>query len=301
MSIPDNILIYTNEKGAKHKEAVRWVLEQLRKYGLYTNLKKCRFNTKEVHFLGFIVSPSGVHMEPERIENIKNWPEPQSIREIQAFIGFANFYRRFIRNFSAIAGPLTSMLKTGPRPKTFKSTKRNIVNITQNNPASFLTKEAKESFQKLKKAFCEEPVLQHFDVSKLIRVEIDASGKTIEGVLCQQNTDNNWHPVAYYLRKMAPAEQNYETHNAELLAIVEGFRTWRHYLEGAAHTILVLTDHNNLKKFMETTRLSGRQIRWTQELSRYDFKIDYRPRSKNPADALSRPLTDKDVEKELIE
>ena len=135
-------------------------------------------------------------MEPKCIESIKNWPEPQSIREIQAFIGFANFYRWFIWNFSAIAGPLTSMLKTGPCPKTFKSTKRNIVNITQNNPASFLTKKAKESFQKLKKAFCEESVLQHFDVSKPIRVEIDASEKAIGGVLCQQDTDNNWYPVA---------------------------------------------------------------------------------------------------------
>ena len=154
------------------------------------------------------------------------------------------------------------MLKTGPRPKTFKSTKRNIVNITQNNPALFLTKEVKESFQKLKKAFCEEPILQHFDVSKPIKVEIDASEKAIGNMLCQQDTNNNWHPIAYYLRKMVPAERNYETHDAELLAIVEGFRTWRHYLEGAAHTILILTDHNNLKKFMKTTHLSGRQIQW---------------------------------------
>ena len=143
--------------------------------------------------------------------------------------------------------------------------------------------------------------MQYFDVSKPIRVKIDASGKAIGGVLCQQDTDNNWHPVAYYSRKMAPVERNYETHDAKLLAIVEGFRTWRHYFEGAAHTILVLTDHNNLKKFMETTRLSGRQIRWAQELSRYDFKINYRPGSKNPADALSRPLTNEDAEKELVE
>ena len=92
-------------------------------------------------------------MEPKCIESIKNWPEPQSIREIQAFIGFANFYRRFIRNFSAIAGPLTSMLKTGPRPKTFKSTKRNIVNITQNNPALFLTKRSQKVISEIKKGF----------------------------------------------------------------------------------------------------------------------------------------------------
>ena len=111
----------------------------------------------------------------------------------------------------------------------------------------------------------------------------------------------NWHSVAYYSLKMLPAERHYETHDAEILAIVETFKTWHHYLEGAAYTIFVLTDHKNLKKFIETTRLSGRQIRWSQKLSRYDFKIDYRPGTKIPADVLSRPFTDKDTEKKLVE
>ena len=79
---PDDILIYINEKGAKHEKAVRWVLGQLRKYGLYTKLKKYCFSTDEVLFLGYIISPSGVHMEPKCIESIKNWPEPRSIQEI---------------------------------------------------------------------------------------------------------------------------------------------------------------------------------------------------------------------------
>lgn len=176
-------------------------------------------------------------MEPERIESIKNWPEPQSIREIQVFIGFANFYRRFIRNFSAIAGLLTSMLKTGPGSKALKPAKKRIITTPQPGSASFLTPNAKESFRKLKQAFCEEPIWQHFDVSKPIQVETDASEKAIGGMLCQQDIDMNWHPVAYYSRKMLPVERNYETHDAELLAIVEGFKTYRHYLEGAAHTI----------------------------------------------------------------
>ena len=150
-------------------------------------------------------------------------------------------------------------------------------------------------------AFCEEFVLQHFNLSKPIRLETDASGKGIGGVLCQQDMEMNGHPVAYYWRKMLPAERNYETHDAELLAIVESFKTWRHYLEGADHTILVLTDHNNLKKLMETTRLSGRQIRWAQELLRYDSKIDYHLGTTNPAAAFCQPLTYKDVEKNLLE
>ena len=97
----------------------------------------------------------------------------------------------------------------------------------------------------------------------------------------------NSHPVAYCSRKMLSAKRNYETHDVELLAIAEGFPTWRHYLERAALTILVLSDHKNLKKFVETTRRSGRQIRWAQELRQYDFKIDHHLGSRNSADALS--------------
>ncbi len=120
-------------------------------------------------------------------------------------------------------------------------------------------------------------------------------------MLCQQDADLNWHPVAYYSCKILLAEQNYETHDSELLAIVDVFKTWCHYREGAANTILVLTDHNNLKKLMKTTRLSSGQIRWAQELLRYDIKVDHCHGTKISADALSRPFTDKDTEKELVE
>ena len=107
----DDILIYTDDDGDGHVTAVRWVLEQLRKFSLYANLKKCRFHQEEVRFLGYVVSSEGIRMEDERIEAVKRWPEPQSVRDIQVFLGFANFYRRFIQGFSRIAAPLTSMLK----------------------------------------------------------------------------------------------------------------------------------------------------------------------------------------------
>ena len=137
----------------------------------------------------------------------------------------------------------------------------------------------------MKKAFCKEPVLQHFDMSKPIRLETDASRKAIRDVLYQQDKEINWHPI-FYSRKILAVEENYEMHDAELLAIIEGFKTWRHYLEGAAYTILVLTDHINLKKFMETICLSSCQIWWAQELLHYNFKIDYYLRIKNSPDTL---------------
>ena len=108
----EDIFIYTKDPRKAHVKAVWWVLEVLRKYGLYANLKKCRFYKDEVRFLGFVVSRDGIKMEEERINAVKKWLEPQSVRDIQVFIGFANFYRRFIKGFSRIAAPLTAMLKT---------------------------------------------------------------------------------------------------------------------------------------------------------------------------------------------
>ena len=107
----DDILIYTDDDES-HVTAVRWVLEQLRKFSLFANLKKCRFHQEEVRFLGYVVSSKGIRMEDERIEAVKQWPEPQSVRDIQVFLGFANFYQQFIQRFSRIAIPLTSILKT---------------------------------------------------------------------------------------------------------------------------------------------------------------------------------------------
>ena len=131
-------------------------------------------------------------------------------------------------------------------------------------------------------------------------MKTNASGYAIGGVLSQLTSNQvisdgtigsnvDWHPVAYFSRKMIPAETRYETHDGELLAIVEAFKTWRHYLEGCKHEVLVLTDHNNLRRFMDTKSLSSKQVRWAQKLSRYHFRIDYcQGKANGAADALSR-------------
>ena len=159
----------------------------------------------------------------------------------------------------------------------------------------------------MRQAFTEAPILRHFDPKCHIRIETDASGYAVGGVLSQLTSDHltsdqgQWHPVANFSRKMIPAETRYETHDGELLAIVEAFKTWRHYLEGCKHEVLVLTDHNNLRRFMDTKSLSSRQVRWAQELSRYHFWIDYRQGKANgAADALSRfPQRSQDEEEKL--
>ena len=376
----DDILIYTKDPGQPYVEAVRWVLDQLRKYSLFANLKKCCFYQDEVCFLGYVVLSKGISMEAEQIEVIRKWPEPKSVRDIQVFLGFANFYRRFIQGFSRIAAPLTSMLKTTNEPapsrndgsrsassrnddsrpasgrndgdgevdgfggdgvehakksgksKGQKSSKSgnsegkklakskkpsksgNLPNFNAKEAGpSFLTPKARSAFNRLRLAFTEALILRHFDPECHIWIETDALGYAIGGVLSQlasgtspdgivTKTDlGQWHLVAFFSRKMIPAETRYETHDGELLAIVEAFKTWRHYLEGCKHEVLVFTNHNIFRRFMDTKSLSSRQVRWAQELSRYHFQIDYRQGKANTAaDALSRfPQRSQDEKNEL--
>ena len=129
--------------------------------------------------------------------------------------------------------------------------------------SGFLTSGAKKAFTELRQTFVKALILHHFDLERHIRVKTDASDYAIGRVLSQQNSDNlgSWHLVAFFSRKMIPAETRYETHDGELLAIVEAFKTWRHYLKRSQHEVLVLTDYNNLRRFMETKSLSSRQVR----------------------------------------
>lgn len=152
------------------------------------------------------------------------------------------------------------MLKIVPGFTLFKFASENTISLSQSkNPLSLIF-EAKNLSQKLKIAFYKEFVLQHFKISKFIMLKTDPFEKIIDNVLFQQDTNKNWHPVVYYLCKILFVERNYKTYNSKLLAIIKGFKTWRHYFKKAAYTILVLTYHNNLTKFMEIICLSCQQI-----------------------------------------
>ena len=136
---------------------------------------------------------------------------------------------------------------------------------------------AQEAFLALINTFTTAPTLVHFDLLNAIRVETDASRFAIAAAILQQIQESDdqahWHPIAYWSRKMIQAERGYETHDAELLAIVMAFKQWRHYLEGSWYPIEVITDHNNLKYFMTTKELNGRQARWALRLAAFNFVI----------------------------
>ena len=133
----------------------------------------------------------------------------------------------------------------------------NIVSNSAKNVSNYLTPDAKKAFNQLYQAFTEALILQHFDLERYIRVETDTSGHTIGRVLSQlTNNLGQWHPIAYFLHKMISAKTRYKTHNGKLLAIVEAFKTWRHYLEDCKHEVLILTNYNNLYRFIDTKSLS---------------------------------------------
>ena len=265
----DDILIYSNTE-EEHTRLVSEVLVRLEQHGLAASIDKCVFHTQKVDFLGYVVSDQGISMAQDKVETILKWASPRNVKDVQTFIGFANFYRRFIDGFSKICKPITDTTK-------------------ESNGKNFVWSAAcEEAFSKLRQRFTEAPILRHFDPSLETQLETDASDFAIGAILSQQFL-SRWHPCAFHSRKMAAAEINYEIHDKEMLAIVAAFKEWRRYLESPATTVMIYTDHKNLEYFMTTKILNRRQARWAQELAEFDFKIIYRQGSSNgKPDALSR-------------
>ena len=298
----DDILIYSGDE-AEHDRHVEEVLDRLVQWGLFCKASKCAFSTKSVEFLGFIVTPGGVVMDPVRVQTIQEWPEPTGYKDIQVFLGFCNFYRRFIYNYSAIVRPLVDLMTRAQAPPTLRThpepgegQKKKVK--SRKGPTKWYLpwlwpEDAQEAFNTLRQKFTEAPVLQHFDPTKPVIVLTDASDFAMAAILLQPSdtdvpTEKHWKPVAFWSKKFTGPSLRWHTHDKELSAIVESFKTWRHYLEYAPSTIRVLSDHNNLRYFMTTKELSPKQARWAEELARFDFEIEYKPGANNPADGPSR-------------
>lgn len=267
----DDILIFSKDQ-ATHDASVIRVLERLRANGLFANAKKCEFDKSSVEYLGFIISSEGVSMHPKKLATIVDWPEPKTVKDIQSFLGFANFYRRFIDNYSSTVLALHKL--------THKDAPRRLPNG--------LPPEALRSFVALKDAFTQAPILRHFDPYRPSTLVTDASDFAMAGIHLQPDDSGALHPVAFYSRKWAPAEINYDVHDKELLAIVKTFREMRSWLIGTDTPVAVVSDHKNLEYFMSSRLLNRRQARWSMFLMDFNFKLDWLPGKSNPADAPSR-------------
>lgn len=264
----DDILIFSPDV-VSHTTHVRLVLTKLREHGLYAKLEKCEFHCSSVEFLGYIISPTGITMDKRKIAAICDWDAPKRVKDVQSFLGFANFYRRFIKGFSTLAQPLVSLTR---KDQPFQWTQRE-----------------QHAFASLQEAFTTAPVLLHPDPRKPFQVETDASDYAIGAVLSQPDASGAFHPVAFYSRKFTAPEINYPIYDKELAAIIAAFEEWRPYLAGAQHRVQVLTDHKNLVYFTTTRTLNRRQARWSTFLADYDFEILFQPGTRHgKADALSR-------------
>lgn len=259
----DDILVYSNTE-EEHEEHVNKVLAKLDKAGLYLDIKKCAFFVKQVKYLGLIITTEGIQMDPEKIKCILEWKAPECLRDVQAFLGFANFYRRFILNYSGLARPLSALTNQANKGLGFP--------WRPSGPEDL-------AFQALKKAFTEAPILHHFDPDLETWIESDVSDFVVAAVLSQMGPDGLLHPVAFMSKTMSPAECNYEIYDKELLAIVRAFEEWHPECAGTPveEPIKVITDHRNLEHFMTTKQLNRRQARWAEFLSEFNFKIIYRP------------------------
>ncbi|KAL0171115.1 hypothetical protein M9458_031427, partial [Cirrhinus mrigala] len=265
----DDILIFSNTY-LEHIQHVRAVLKRLIHHQLYAKEEKCLFHQEKISFLGYVISPEGVAMDETKVNAVRNWPQPKTLKELQRFLGFSNFYRRFIRNFSSVAAPLTSMVKKGSARLSW-------------NP------EALQAFHELRRRFSSAPVLKHPDPQLPFLVEVDASSTGVGAILSQRQGPPRTFPCAFFSHKLNPAERNYDVGNRELLAIKLALEEWRHWLEGAQHPFIILTDHKNLEYIRTAKVLNHRQARWALFFTRFQFTISYRPGSQNlKADALSR-------------
>uniref|UniRef100_A0A0W0G5Q8 Reverse transcriptase-rnase h-integrase n=2 Tax=Moniliophthora roreri TaxID=221103 RepID=A0A0W0G5Q8_MONRR len=245
----DDILIYSATKD-QHRERTLRLMQQLKEQDLYLKPHKCKFDVSEIDFLGLVIRPGQISMDPTKLSGISEWPAPTTVTGVQSFTGFTNFYRKFIGNYSTIAKPLYDLTKKGV---LFEWTKL-----------------CETAFQTLKARFQQEPW---------------ASG----GVLRQEGPDGELHPCGYISHAFDSTERNYEIYDRELFAIVRALETWRHHLMEGPYPVTVLCDHKNLTYFRTAQKLNQWQARWSLILSLFDLRLVHVPgREMVQSDALSR-------------
>lgn len=257
----DDIVVYSQSL-EDHVAHLKKVFAKLREHHLFVKREKCSFAQMEVAFLGHKIKGGIIMMDEGKIKAIADWEVPANVKELRSFLGLTNYYRRFIKGYSAKAAPLTDLLKK--------------------DQGWAWSINCQRAFENLKRAVTEQPVLTLPNLERPFEVQTDASDFAIGGVLMQEG-----HPVAYESRKLNEAERRYTVQEKEMTAVVHCLRTWRHYLLGSR--FLVKTDNVATSYFQTQKKLSPKQARWQDFLAEFDFAFQYKPGRENQvADALSR-------------
>jgi len=208
----DDVIVGTEmEEG--HDKLVAEVVKRLEENDLYVKPEKCKWKVREVEFLEVVIGPEGIKMEKEKVKGVLEWPTPKCVKDIQKFLGLANYYCRFIKGFATVTRPLHDLVK---KNKKWEWTERE-----------------ENAFKELKERFTKELVLAAPDIDKKMRMEVNASDYATGGVLSMECGDGLWRPVAFLSKSLNEMERNYEIHDKEMLAIIRGLEAWRYLLEGA--------------------------------------------------------------------
>ena len=267
----DDLLIASTSP-EEHQDHVRQVFQRLSDYGVIINPTKCQFGTTALQFLGHHIDRDGIRPLEEKVQAVREFPLPKSHRKLREFLGLVNFYRRFLPHAAGLLHPLTQLL--GDSSNGAKEV--------------IWTEKAREAFDAVKDALASATLLTHPQPSAQLAIMTDASDVAVGAVL-QQQIANRWQPIAYFSRKLKPAEVRYSTFDRELLAIYLSIRHFRHMVEG--REFCVYTDHKPLTRALtsRSTQHSPRQIRHLDFVSQFTSDIRHVKGVENPvADALSR-------------
>ena len=262
----DDILVF-GRTFDEHLERLGDVLSRIEKSGLKLKPSKCSFAQTEVYYLGHIISAKGINVDPEKVKAVKSLLPPTSKMVLRSFLGLASYYRRFISDFADVAQPLTRLLRDDAR---FEWGSAQV-----------------KSFATLKERLTTAPILAYPDWDATFLLQTDASNDAIAAVLSQVGTDGLERVISYASRVLQDRERRYDTREKELLAVVYGCETFRHYL--VVSSFIIITDHANLRWLMSSTKMSGRLAHWVLQLQDFVFEVRHKPgRANKNADALSR-------------
>ena len=234
--IDDVIVGIDTEEG--HDKIVVEIIKRLEENDLYVKPEKYKWKVREIGFLEVVIGPDGIKMKEEKIKGILDWPTPKCVKDVQKFLGLANYYRQFIKGFTSIARPLHDIVKK--------------------NQKWDWTERQEEAFRELKERFTKELVLVAPDLDKKMRMEVDVSDYAMGGVLSMECKDKLWRPVVFLSKSLNEMERNYKIYDKKMLVIIRRLENWRHLLEGICFKFKIWTDHKNLEYFMKAQNLNCR-------------------------------------------
>lgn len=266
----DDLTSFSDEDPQNHLNNLKQIFSCIERCGMLLNPSKTHLFTKQIPFLGVIITAEGVHTDPRLVSKVKDFPVPNTLKALRQFCGLTSYYRRFIQSYAAIARPLYDLLK-------------------KENAKFTITKDGIKAFENLKQKLIEAPILLIADFSKPFVIVTDASVVGFGAVLSQKDEKGRDHPIIYSSRSLKDTEKNWGISKLELGAVVWALDLYRPYVLGSQFTVEVLTDNSGAVGLINTKSPKGILARWLQQLSEYTFTIKFRPgRTNGNADFLSR-------------